>query len=143
MRLLRRVGQYDLDRFFRMTIQQVVGFCSLRDRVTLGDQTPWPDGAQHFPGDFEAPGFAPAPQQFRGDRADLAFELSGAPQALDQLIGLTGFDGRVIIGSWYGTKRADLDQFIGIGVEVAGMWLKSEDQAQKTESEAVLAIFGI
>lgn len=41
--------------------------------------------------------------------ADLCYELSGAPAALDQAIALTGFDGRVIIGSWYGKKRLSLD----------------------------------
>jgi 2-desacetyl-2-hydroxyethyl bacteriochlorophyllide A dehydrogenase len=43
------------------------------------------------------------------DGADLCYELSGAPAALDLAIALTGFDGRVIIGSWYGQKRASLD----------------------------------
>ncbi len=42
-------------------------------------------------------------------RADLTFELSGQPQALDLAIELTGFAGRVIIGSWYGRKSAALD----------------------------------
>lgn len=41
--------------------------------------------------------------------ADLAFELSGAPQALDQAIAATGYSGRVVIGSWYGQERAALD----------------------------------
>lgn len=41
--------------------------------------------------------------------ADLAFELSGNPAALDMAIQVTGFDGRVIIGSWYGQKQAALD----------------------------------
>jgi threonine dehydrogenase-like Zn-dependent dehydrogenase len=41
--------------------------------------------------------------------ADLAYELSGNPAALDQAIAATGFDGRVVIGSWYGQKRADLN----------------------------------
>ncbi len=41
--------------------------------------------------------------------ADLAFEVSGAPSALDQAIAVTGFNGRVVIGSWYGQKRANLD----------------------------------
>jgi 2-desacetyl-2-hydroxyethyl bacteriochlorophyllide A dehydrogenase len=40
--------------------------------------------------------------------ADLTFELSGNPQALDLAIGMTGFNGRVLIGSWYGQKRAEL-----------------------------------
>ncbi|GAB4469244.1 MAG: zinc-binding alcohol dehydrogenase [Anaerolineae bacterium] len=41
--------------------------------------------------------------------ADLSYELSGSPAALDQAIRLTGFSGRVVIGSWYGTKPASLD----------------------------------
>lgn len=41
--------------------------------------------------------------------ADLAYELSGDPRALDQAIKAIGFDGRVVIGSWYGQKRAPLD----------------------------------
>lgn len=44
---------------------------------------------------------------YRG--ADLVFELSGRPQVLDQAIGCTGFDGRLLIGSWYGSKRAAVD----------------------------------
>jgi 2-desacetyl-2-hydroxyethyl bacteriochlorophyllide A dehydrogenase len=41
--------------------------------------------------------------------ADLTYELSGNPAALDQAIAVTGFDGRIVIGSWYGQKRADLN----------------------------------
>jgi len=41
--------------------------------------------------------------------ADLTYELSGSPGALDQAIAVTGFNGRVVIGSWYGQKRADLN----------------------------------
>jgi len=41
--------------------------------------------------------------------ADLTYELSGAPAALDQAIRATGFSGRVVIGSWYGAKRAEVD----------------------------------
>jgi 2-desacetyl-2-hydroxyethyl bacteriochlorophyllide A dehydrogenase len=41
--------------------------------------------------------------------ADLTFELSGVPQALDAAIALTGFSGRIVVGSWYGQKRAPLD----------------------------------
>lgn len=40
---------------------------------------------------------------------DLAFELSGNPAALDTAIGQMGFNGRLLIGSWYGRKRANLD----------------------------------
>jgi 2-desacetyl-2-hydroxyethyl bacteriochlorophyllide A dehydrogenase len=42
-------------------------------------------------------------------KADLVYELSGDPVALDQAISLTGFTGRVVIGSWYGKKRANLN----------------------------------
>jgi 2-desacetyl-2-hydroxyethyl bacteriochlorophyllide A dehydrogenase len=41
--------------------------------------------------------------------ADLTYELSGNPAALDQAIAVTGFHGRIVIGSWYGQKRADLN----------------------------------
>ncbi len=41
--------------------------------------------------------------------ADLVFELSGSPEGLDLAIALTGFSGRIVIGSWYGTKPVSLD----------------------------------
>jgi len=41
--------------------------------------------------------------------ADLTYEISGSPTALDQAILTTGFAGRIVIGSWYGSKRANLD----------------------------------
>lgn len=41
--------------------------------------------------------------------ADLAYELSGSPAALQQAIEVTGFAGRIVIGSWYGQKKAELD----------------------------------
>jgi len=43
------------------------------------------------------------------DGADLVFEISGNPQALDQAIAATGFGGRVVIGSWYGQKPVQLN----------------------------------
>jgi 2-desacetyl-2-hydroxyethyl bacteriochlorophyllide A dehydrogenase len=43
-----------------------------------------------------------------GTGVDLTYELSGDPQALDDAVGVTGYDGRIVVGSWYGTKRADL-----------------------------------
>ncbi len=45
-----------------------------------------------------------APNKF-----DLTFELSGSPSALNNAIQLTTFSGRIIIGSWYGEKRAPVD----------------------------------
>ncbi|MBN1218880.1 MAG: zinc-binding alcohol dehydrogenase [Anaerolineae bacterium] len=41
--------------------------------------------------------------------ADLTYELSGNPAALEQALAVTGFDGRVVIGSWYGRKHANLN----------------------------------
>jgi 2-desacetyl-2-hydroxyethyl bacteriochlorophyllide A dehydrogenase len=40
--------------------------------------------------------------------ADLAFEISGNPAALDQALAVTGFHGRIIIGSWYGARTSEL-----------------------------------
>jgi threonine dehydrogenase-like Zn-dependent dehydrogenase len=40
--------------------------------------------------------------------ADLVYELSGNPSVLNHALSITGFDGRVVIGSWYGTKEAPL-----------------------------------
>ncbi len=48
-----------------------------------------------------------------GDRddagADLTFELTGDPAALDAALALTGREGRVVVGSFYGAKRAAVD----------------------------------
>lgn len=41
--------------------------------------------------------------------ADLTYELSGNPDALNQAIAVTGFVGRIVVGSWYGSKPAAVD----------------------------------
>lgn len=41
--------------------------------------------------------------------ADLTFELSGNPVALNDAIALTAFSGRIVIGSWYGEKPAEIN----------------------------------
>ena len=43
------------------------------------------------------------------DGADLVFELSGDMAALNQGIEAAGFDGRIVVGSWYGAKSQPLD----------------------------------
>ena len=48
-------------------------------------------------------------KKYLGGSADLTLELSGSPSALDDAIALTCFSGRVVIGSWYGEKRAPID----------------------------------
>lgn len=56
------------------------------------------------------PASSDALDQIRGEEGiDLVFELSGSPATLNQAIEVTGYDGRVVIGSWYGKKRASLD----------------------------------
>jgi 2-desacetyl-2-hydroxyethyl bacteriochlorophyllide A dehydrogenase len=72
--------------------------------------------------------------------ADLTFELSGRPETLNDALALTGFSGRIIIGSWYGEKRAEIDlgstfhrsriklissQVSTIAPELAGRWNKA------------------
>ena len=43
------------------------------------------------------------------DGADLVYELSGRPSVLDDALSVAGFDTRIVVGSWYGTKRAPID----------------------------------
>lgn len=40
---------------------------------------------------------------------DLAIEVSGQIEALNQAIKLTGFDGRIVVGSWYGRNAGLVD----------------------------------
>jgi len=71
---------------------------------------------------------------------DLSFELSGSPSALNDAIAVTAFSGRVVIGSWYGEKRAEIDlggafhrsriklissQVSTIAPELSGRWDKA------------------
>lgn len=40
---------------------------------------------------------------------DLAYELTGDPDALDEAIDVMGYDGRLVVGGWYGSKSVALD----------------------------------
>ena len=75
----------------------------------------------------------------RQGEADLVYELSGDPAALNQAITFCGFGARIIVGSWYGTRRAALDlgrefhrnrirlissQVSTIAPELSGRWSK-------------------
>ena len=44
-----------------------------------------------------------------GGGADLVFELSGAPAALNLAVASCAYSGRIVVGSWYGNKRAELN----------------------------------
>jgi 2-desacetyl-2-hydroxyethyl bacteriochlorophyllide A dehydrogenase len=59
--------------------------------------------------DPHAPGFRQQAMGFLKQGADLTFELSGNPTALSDAIALTMFSGRIVIGSWYGEKPAEID----------------------------------
>lgn len=41
--------------------------------------------------------------------ADLIYEVSGHPEALNLAIGLSGYASRIVIGSWYGSKTVSVD----------------------------------
>lgn len=41
--------------------------------------------------------------------ADLVFEVSGQPEALNLGIALSGYTSRIVIGSWYGNKAVPID----------------------------------
>jgi len=71
-----------------------------RDRaVDLGaDRAVGPDEVDRLLTDWSEPG-----------GADLVYELSGRPATFDEAIGAAGYDGRVVVGSWYGQKEATID----------------------------------
>ncbi|MBM89299.1 MAG: oxidoreductase [Gammaproteobacteria bacterium] len=77
--------------------------------------------------------------------ADLVFELSGSPASLDLAVELTGYSGRIVVGSWYGSKTAEINlgerfhrnrisiissQVSNIAPKLAGRWDKSRRYAQ-------------
>ncbi len=41
--------------------------------------------------------------------ADLVYELTGQPSVLNEAVAHTGFGGRLVVGSWYGTKQAPIN----------------------------------
>lgn len=45
----------------------------------------------------------------QGGQADLVYELSGNPAGLDTALALARATGRIVVGSWYGSKKAELD----------------------------------
>ena len=40
---------------------------------------------------------------------DGGVEVSGRPEALGAALGAAGYDGRIVVGSWYGGKTVNLD----------------------------------
>ena len=62
-----------------------------------------------FAFDPHAPGFRNEATRLLKQGADLTFELSGNPTALNDAIALTAFSGRIVIGSWYGEKHVEVN----------------------------------
>ena len=75
----------------------------------------------------------------KGGQADLLYEVSGNPAALNSALTLTRFSGRVVIGSWYGAKKTELElgsffhrgrvslissQVSSLAPELSGRWNK-------------------
>jgi threonine dehydrogenase-like Zn-dependent dehydrogenase len=56
-----------------------------------------------------SPNFHKEAMRLLNGSADLTFELSGRPETLNDALAITGFCGRIVIGSWYGEKRAEID----------------------------------
>ena len=72
------------------------------------------DVGAHFTWDSAAPDLqdelaAVCESRSGNQNADLIYELSGNPAALNQAVDIAGFGTRIVIGSWYGTRKATLD----------------------------------
>ena len=65
--------------------------------------------------------------QYEG--ADLVYELSGSPSVLNHAISVAGFDGRVVIGSWYGEKTAP--------VELGGRFHRSRVEVKSSQVSTI------
>jgi 2-desacetyl-2-hydroxyethyl bacteriochlorophyllide A dehydrogenase len=47
-------------------------------------------------------------KNYPGRGCDLAYEVSGSPEAFNLAIDICGYTGRIVVGSWYGTKSAEI-----------------------------------
>jgi 2-desacetyl-2-hydroxyethyl bacteriochlorophyllide A dehydrogenase len=87
-----------------------------------------------------SPNFHKEAKKLLNGSADLTFELSGRPETLNDALAITGYSGRIVIGSWYGEKRAEIDlggtfhrsriklissQVSTVGPELSGRWNKA------------------
>jgi threonine dehydrogenase-like Zn-dependent dehydrogenase len=59
--------------------------------------------------DPEANDFGSRLSGYAQEGFDMVYELTGRPETLNDAIAATRFSGRVVIGSWYGEKRAPID----------------------------------
>ena len=99
----------------------VIGLCTIRllaefpldSLVVVEPRASRRDLARAFGADkVVPPGEADASFESVGDDgpagADLVYELSGRPDTLNDAIDVVGYDGRIVVGSWYGSKRSGL-----------------------------------
>ncbi len=91
--------------------------------------------------------------------ADLIYEVSGAPEALNLALDLSGYCSRIVIGSWYGSKSAPLalggaahrnrlristSQVSTLAPELSGRWTKARrfalcwDMLARTQPAALI-----
>lgn len=92
----------------------VIGLCTTRllagfplDRLTVVDPIARRRGVAREFGADET--LHPDGLEDHVDDVDVAVELSGRPEVLDDALDAVGYDGRVVVGSWYGTKRSPLN----------------------------------
>lgn len=112
----------------------VVDGIELRRNALLSESGKSRGEASHWKVESFSPANCP-PSTF-----DLVYELTGSPSALNTAIEHTAFSGRIVIGSWYGQKRAEIDlggsfhrsriklvssQVSTISPELSGRWDKS------------------
>lgn len=99
-----------LGRFPLESLTTVDGFPLRRGISTaLGADQSLDPASPHWATLLAASATPPAPEDETADGADLILELSGNPAALDTAIAWAGFGGRIVIGSWYGQKRAEIN----------------------------------
>jgi 2-desacetyl-2-hydroxyethyl bacteriochlorophyllide A dehydrogenase len=93
-----------------------------------------------------------------GDGADLTYEVSGQPAVLDAALAATGAEGRVVVGSFYGDKRAAVNlgghfhrgrlqlhssQVSHIGPGLRGRWDRARRMATAWRALARVPIAGL
>lgn len=93
----------------RFPLEELIGI----DRIPMRREAALAVGAHHVlsgeaSGAGRAMGVTAADPE--GDQeADLIYELTGSPKALNLAIELAGFGSRIVIGSWYGKKKGTID----------------------------------
>lgn len=109
------VGQGTVGLLLAAVLRQLHPYCRIvvmdlreaRLRVSLEDV------GVHAALDPSAPNFRAMLQEELPDLADVAIDVSGAAAGLDTAVSVTRDHGRVVLGSWYGTKPVALTSLGG------------------------------